>query len=408
LKVYETNGRWIAPVRVEGAKRPLRIYGATEQEAYDNRKQYLGEVAQGLRDSSGQVGLIGDKKMVTLDNWLEHWLEYVIKPVYNAAGEKLKGRQPTTYQNYAWHVAKNIRPYAISNVKLQDLRVSHVEVWYDQLLKAGVASTSAYDARRVLVTALNYALERKHETRITHNAAATFKLDKIPPKKKTPPDPAVIKRILEAASGDRLELIIHLGLSLGLRRQEIAALQPRDFDFAKRQLLIRRRVNRIRGQGVTFRGGAKMVADAVEQVLPIDPLVWAPLLQQHRDAAIAWYIKNRAWWTGADPRADDSWLFVNRFGEVLDPNLVYRWVKGVFAAAGCPEKTVHSLRHDYAGILADSGADLLEISRALRHANTAVTDSIYTHLTDTHSRTVVGMATEWLAQARVAASGTTG
>ena len=48
-----------------------------------------------------------------------------------------------------------------------------------------------------------------------------------------------------------------------------------------------------------------------------------------------------------------------------------------------PAVTFHELRHSYASLLAQAGADLLTISKLLGHADTRVTARHYAHLTDT-------------------------
>ena len=407
--VYESGGRWIATLPLEG-QAPRKFYGHTSEEAIAKRKAWVEEVAQGLRDSSGQTAVLDGRKIVTVGDWLDHWLDHKVKPVYDAKGTRLKGNQPTTWQNYSWHVKANIHPYRLASIKLPDLRTADVERWYDQLLEHGVAASSAYEARRVLVTALNVALERRQETRLTHNAASAFKLRAPKAAEKAPPDPAIISRLFEVAQGERLELVIHLGLFLGLRRQEIAALKYADFDFDKGELLIRRRSGRIRGQGIVVRGGAKMHDETVVQRVPLDAEQWRPLLQAHRQRVLETFAHFRSSWTGLDPRDEWAFLFVTeQKGEPLDPNLIYRFVKRVVTSAGCPDKTLHSLRHDFAGMLFDSGVPLLAISKAMRHANIQVTAGIYTHMTEEAHRSVVGKAAEWVAQARsVAADGTTG
>jgi integrase len=404
--VYETGGRWIATQPMPG-QRPKKFYGKTQKEAVDKRTDWMVEVAQGVRDSSGQSGRIGDTKLVYLSDWVDHWLEHVVKPVYDPhSGDRIKGLQPTTYENYRWHVQRHIRPI-LGSVKLVELRLSHVENWYDQLRQEGVAITCAYEAHRRLVIALNAALERSEETHLTHNAAKGFTLR--PPWKKTKPapDPEVLVRVLDTAVGDRMELAVHLALYLGLRRQEIAALQWRDFDLVQGKLLIRRRANRLRKQGVRVRRGSKMADEEVVQTIQIDPSEWSHVLGAHRQRTLEFYAKNRSRWSGLDPRDEAAFLFTGRRGQVLDPTLVSLWV-GKLLERGGHGGTVHGLRHDFVGILADSGASLLEISRAARHANTSVTDKVYTHLTDEHSRKVVGKVGKWLDQARLAADETTG
>ena len=87
-----------------------------------------------------------------------------------------------------------------------------------------------------------------------------------------------------------------------------------------------------------------------------------------------------------------------------DPQRMLLWCKGIFRRAGASEKTMHGLRHDFNGILHEMGVDLTNRSRALRHANTAVTDRIYTHVGAERKREVIGKAAEWMSQPRMAAN----
>ncbi len=61
-------------------------------------------------------------------------------------------------------------------------------------------------------------------------------------------------------------------------------------------------------------------------------------------------------------------------------------VRGLVAACAAaeiePAITFHELRHTYASLLAQAGADLLTISKLLGHADTRVTSRHYAHLTD--------------------------
>jgi integrase len=409
--VYQTAGRWVATLPIDG-QRPKKFYGQSQDQAIARRKQFTDDIAAGRRDASGQQGRIGNKKITTVIDWVDHWLNYIVKPVYDPkTGRLLLGRQPTTFENYRWHVERHIRPTRLARIKLVELQTSDVEVWHKQLLAKPIAAaaTSAYEARRTLVIALNAALDRRQETRVTYNPASAFHLDPPYRRKKPAPDPEALVRVLDEIRGHRLELAVHLGLRLGLRRQEICGLQMRDFDFKTGELLIRRRVNRVRGLGVLARGGVKMKSEDDSQTVQLhDAAYWRALLAVHRQRALDFYMNNRTTWTGLDPRDEQAFLFTNRKGQPMDPKLLYKWVKTIFARAGCPTKTLHELRHDFAGMLADSGVSLLEISRAMRHASTAVTDQVYTHLTDDRSRTAVGKASEWLDRARDIADEETG
>ena len=54
----------------------------------------------------------------------------------------------------------------------------------------------------------------------------------------------------------------------------------------------------------------------------------------------------------------------------------------VLAAAGLPRQRFHDLRHAYATLLIEAGADLYVVSRGLGHSSIATTANIYAHLSD--------------------------
>jgi integrase len=53
----------------------------------------------------------------------------------------------------------------------------------------------------------------------------------------------------------------------------------------------------------------------------------------------------------------------------------------VLAAAGLPHQRFHDLRHAFATLQLEAGADVFEVSRALGHASIATTANIYGHFT---------------------------
>ena len=57
-------------------------------------------------------------------------------------------------------------------------------------------------------------------------------------------------------------------------------------------------------------------------------------------------------------------------------------VSNALATAGLPRQRFHDLRHAFATLQLDAGADLFEVSRALGHASIATTANVYAHWTN--------------------------
>jgi len=374
---------------------PKTFYGKTQKEALGKLEDWKRDIASGRIDTSVREQLPGLPPTPTVGEWIEYWLEVEIKPSYDpATGEREGGKQPTTYENYRWIADRHILARPIARIKLDRLRVTDVEVWWQAMRasfkgKPESGMASAYKAYVVLNGSVTRAIKRRDVTQLLMNPVTVFGADdrvrKPRAQEKKAPTPEGTLAIFEAAQGELLELVVHLGLRLGLRRQEMCALKFGDFDLVRNQLLIRRRSNRIRGQGVVLRNGAKMKDESVTQIVPIsNPERWAMLLEMHKQRVALFAAAHKNSWQGPEPTSPWAWLFPTRTGNPMDPNEVYRWFKTVAARAGQPDKTLHELRHDYATLGIESGMSLWEVSKILRHSSTNVTESVYGHITGSH------------------------
>src|SRR5215208_1111301 len=139
------DGRYVGRYTVhtpEGPKRKV-IYG----------RKYK-EVEQKLAEARGDAvrGLVFDAEGQTLGQWLERWLEDVVKPN--------KGHR--TYATHCQQVRSHIAP-AIGRIKLEALRKFHIDRLYLDLLRAkpegvGLAPSSVRRIHAVLHAALEEAV----------------------------------------------------------------------------------------------------------------------------------------------------------------------------------------------------------------------------------------------------------
>jgi len=58
-----------------------------------------------------------------------------------------------------------------------------------------------------------------------------------------------------------------------------------------------------------------------------------------------------------------------------------RELQSVLAGAGLPRQRFHDLRHAFATLHLEAGADLFEVSPALGHVSIATTANVYSHWT---------------------------
>lgn len=94
------------------------------------------------------------------------------------------------------------------------------------------------------------------------------------------------------------------------------------------------------------------------------------------------------------PGRQGDLVFVNTRGEAVKHNTFHssHWVPACAAAKLDPRPRIHDLRHFAASHMIASGADLLEVSRALGHESITTTSDIYGHLVPSRARPTVAHA----------------
>ncbi|UTM38311.1 site-specific integrase [Rhodococcus pyridinivorans] len=247
-----------------------------------------------------------------------------------------------------------------SEVALVDLRPSHVEKWVrsmvDAELQPSTIKTRFNNVRSVLRAAVR-------DRMLAHDPSQSVALPRV---RRTEaamviPTPAQVGDLLREAEDD-FRAFVGLCAFAGLRLGEAAALQVGDIDFLRREIQVRRQVQRANGNEVEIRGpkyGSERTIPAPQGLLD--------LLSVH----IA------HWRAGTDPQ---RWMFPGRGKHPWHQNSVgYRWRK-TRESAGVGDLRLHDLRHFYASGLIAAGCDVVTVQRALGHHSAAVTLTTYSHL----------------------------
>lgn len=152
----------------------------------------------------------------------------------------------------------------------------------------------------------------------------------------------------EDYGGQQHRLILELLYATGVRRSEASHLKVSDIDFS-------RKVLRVRGKGDK------------ERQLPV-----ADYLSNLLENFIA--LRSETF-----PSTQEPWLFLNRKGERLIPESIYRIVRNNLSLVTTAEqRSPHVLRHSFATHLSNRGAELNAIKELLGHASLAATQ-VYTH-----------------------------
>lgn len=159
------------------------------------------------------------------------------------------------------------------------------------------------------------------------------------------------KKVLNTATNLREKAIFILTLSCGLRANEIVNIEINDIKFEENQYRLY-----VLGKGRDSKTDYVIVPNDVLNVLK-------EYAKEYHDSNYLFYS-----------------LSNNNYGGKVDTCTIRRIVNQMYERANIKSKTIvlHSLRHSFATISLENGEDIREVSKALRHKSTNVTE-IYLH-----------------------------
>lgn len=265
------------------------------------------------------IVLVGGRAM-TVEQWITLWLDTI-------ASRRIR---PSTAAGYRSCLKRIV--VQLGHHRLDRLQPEHLEAFYAELEKEGLASTTVLMHHRVLSRALKVALQRG---RIARNVAT---LVDAPTPRRADIAPLTVdeaRRLLKAAlwldNGARWSV----ALALGLRQGEALGLQWPDLNLDAGTVMIRRALQRQTGKGLVLvepksRAGRRTI------MLP-EPL--RQLLVAHRE-----------WQDGQRAAAEEAWeehgfVFAQPNGRPIDARHDWLNWKALFAAAEVRDARLHDARH---------------------------------------------------------------
>jgi integrase len=263
--IYQrADGRWVAQVPIEGGKRKL-LYRKTEKEAMSALRKAMNEQEQGTLATGPQQ---------TLKAYLTHWLEEVHKPTIRL----------NSYIKYQKLINSYIIP-SLGNVRLQKLTPQQVLSLYRQKEQDGLSPKTINSIHGVLHKALDNAVRWNLVSRNVCDLVSPPRLVKHEIQTLTMEQ---AHQLLVAARGHRLEVMLMLALTTGMRRGELLGLKWGDIDFENHFLQVRRSLDFIAGHGGYIETEPKTTRSRRKIILP-DFVIAA--LKQQRVQQLEWKLK---------------------------------------------------------------------------------------------------------------------
>lgn len=154
----------------------------------------------------------------------------------------------------------------------------------------------------------------------------------------------------EGFPGFRNRMVVEILFGTGMRVAELIALKESDIDFFDSQLRVTGKRNK-------------------QRLIPLGPYL-AGLIKDYST------LKRKE-----VPKLEEDFLIVTNKGRKAYPLLIYRIVRQSLSKVTTKSRcSPHVLRHTFATVLLENGADLNSIKELLGHANLAATQ-VYTHNT---------------------------
>jgi integrase len=295
-------------------------------------------------------------RVPTVADWLEHWLDTI-------AARKVR---PRTLEGYRSKLRLHVVP-ALGHHRLDRLQPEHVEAFYAECERSGMAPASTLQCHRILSRALKVAMQRG---KLARNVCTLVDAPSLVRSEVQPLTASEARRLLDAALDTRNAARWSVALSLGLRQGEALGLRWSDLDLDAGTLTVRRALQRQRDKGLVFvepksRAGRRTI------VLP-RPLREA--LRTHRAAQAEERLAAGSLWH------DHDLLFAQVNGKPVEPRRDWQVWKELLTRAGVRDARLHDARHTAATLLMQQGVPARVAMQILGHSQISLTLGTYSHV----------------------------
>ncbi len=346
--------RWVGVLDLgrDGNGRRVRrkVVGPTEKAARDALRRLREEVENGARARNGNL---------TVEAFLLDWLEREVPKL---------ARSVNTRDNYAWAIKCHLVP-GLGSHRLAKLTPDHVDDLLEARAARGMAKNSLRRIRAVLVTALDHAdrreLVRRNVARLTSTPEGQFT-------ERRSLTAAEAGALLGSMRGDRLEGLVIVGVTMGLRPGELTGLSWRDVDLDAGVVHIRRALKRENNRPVM----GELKTKRSRRSLACPPFVVDALRRRQDFQALERAAAGASWSTRW---AAEQLVFTTTAGTPIDASNLRRYFRRACAKAGIGRWMPYEMRHTAASLLSDDGVPLEHVADLLGHDGTRMVAQVYRH-----------------------------
>ena len=336
------DGLYQGAITLENHKRKY-FYGKTRKEVQDKVNTALYEQKKGTLATGPQQ---------TLGAYLEKWIDQVVKLT----------KRPNTYNGYRSVVKCHLVP-SLGHIKLQKLTAEQLQAFFAEKQETLKPKTLAL-IHSVLSSALSNAVKWGL---VGRNVAGLVSLPGVERYEGQVLTVDQARKLLEVARGSRLDVLLLVALTTGMRRGELVALHWSDLNVETGVLQVRRNVAYMDGVGYVER---EPKTKAGRRKIRLAGVV-LEALKEHEER------QQQARMKAGEKWQDRGLIFSNIYGGFFDADHMGAMFKKLLKKAGLPDVRFHDLRHSVATVLLAAKMDLKAVSELLGHSSVAITADIY-------------------------------
>lgn len=391
---FEVNGKQYYRVtrtighKPDGTPIKKQFYGTGINEANQKADEFIDDINKGISV---------DYKNMDINKLVSIWL-YTIK--LNDSNFK-----PGSFAKYEGIYRNYIQNSDIAFLKVFTCKTISIQRYYNKLSEKGKSESQIKNLNKVLKGAFNYAVQEGYSLKnpcqyISIPKKEIKEFDETEEEDIEIFDNISIDKIIkicnneiDTGSDDYIYFMILLTLGSGLRQGEILGLQNKniDKDIKVRKQLIK--IKKFEGTKSTGYEQKLITPKTANSIRTIDlPESIINIIKKYKEIQINKYSAQ-----GKEFK-DDSFLFTTSTCKVLDgSNLLKRW-KRFLNNNNIEYKKWHSLRHSYASLLFQAGADIKTVQELLGHSDINTTSQIYVHVFPENKKKSVDLLNEKLEQ----------
>ena len=179
------------------------------------------------------------------------------------------------------------------------------------------------------------------------------------------------RKAVAAISGDRLEALYSLVMTVGLRQGEALGLRWNDLDLDAGTLTVDEALQRYERE---YHLNQPKLRRSWRTIALPEPLV--ARLRAHRTKQLEEQLMD------GQRRFGNHWdlVFTTALGQPLNGTTVTRMFQRLLVRAGLPMKRFHDLRHSAASFMLAEGVPMRVVMETLGHSDYSLTANVYSHV----------------------------